>query len=170
MDKWILVIILSSAQGFSPRSTEVEELLDLLQSNIEDTRVKVKCSGVGTILEEKKCTEMSRNPELCKFSWLCGVGCRAACAQDGPGDILIQDIEQTACSVSWYLEDIFSSVLFIVVAQDGAGMWRIIEEGFTSRKLELGAPDSMKYNKIFVLVTSGIGVEDIRNFRIEESD
>ena len=113
---------------------------------------------------------MSRNPELCKFSWLCGVGCRAACAQDGPGDILIQDIEQTACSVSWYLEDIFSSVLFIVVAQDGAGMWRIIEEGFTSRKLELGAPDSMKYNKIFVLVTSGIGVEDIRNFRIEESD
>ena len=165
----VLMVLLTPIHGFTPRSTEMEDLLDLLQKNIEETRIKVRCSALSSSLEVDKCLEMSRNPELCKFSWLCGEGCRVACIQVVPGDILIQDIEQTSCSVSWFLDG-SSPAQYIVVAQDGAGMWRILKDGHTSGELDLSAQDTEKYKKISVLAISGFGVEDVRSLRIHPSD
>lgn len=165
----VLMVFLTPIHGFTPRSTEMEDLLNLLQNDIEETRIIVRCSALSSSVEVEKCIEMSRNPELCKFSWLCGEGCRVACIQEVPKEILIQDIEQTSCSISWFLDGSYPAQ-YIVVAQDGAGMWRILKDGLTSGELDLSAQDTEKYTQIYVLAISGFGVEDVRILRIHPSD
>ena len=163
-----LKFALTSVRGFNPRTTEMDDLSDLLQTNIEETRIKVKCSSASTTENVEKCLEMNRVPELCPFSWLCGKECRLACLEEEPKHILIQDIEQLSCSVSWFLEDSSYSSQFIVVA--GAGMWRVLEDGYTQVELELTAPDSLKYRKISVLAISDFGVEDVHSIQVQPSN
>ena len=165
-----LVFALTSVRGFNPRTTEMNDLLDLLQTNIEETRMKVKCSTASTPEDVEKCIKMNRVPELCQFSWLCGDGCRLACLEDEPRHILIQEIEQSSCSVSWFLEDSSYPTQYIVVAKDGAGMWRILEDGYTQEELELTAQDTLKYRKISILAISDFGVEDVRSLQVQQSN
>ena len=165
-----LIFALTSVRGFNPRTTEMEDLLDLLQTNIEETRIKVKCSSASITEDVEKCLEMNRVPELCQFSWLCGEGCRLACLEEEPKHILIQDIEQSSCSVSWFLEDSSYSTQFIVVAKDEAGMWRVLEDRYTQVELELTAPDTLKYRKISVLAISDFGVEDVHSIQVQPSN
>ena len=89
--------------------------------------------------------------------------------EDKPLDLILQDPEQDACSVSWFLEQQTAPATFLVVGKDRAGMWRILKSGLGLERIDLSSGETERFEELSVLAVSGSGLEDARRTRLHPS-
>ena len=127
-----------------------------------------RCSDLAG-LEQDQCLEVCRDGALCRYSRLCGAACTQGCGDDKPLDLILQDPEQDACSVSWFLEQQTAPATFLVVGKVRAGMWRILKSGLGLERIDLSSGETERFEELSVLAVSGSGLEDARRTRLHPS-
>ena len=166
----LILVCAPMIQSLWTPEPEFTSVLNLISPNIESARCTSKCSQL-TEESFNKCHEMCMSSEdLCRYSWLCGEECRQGCKETPQTNLHLLLSLQVGCELSWKIEkESNSPATFISMAEDKAGMWRLIGEGNSATMLRLTTAQTMVFSRVVVVAVSGTGVQDMRSVPVYPS-
>ena len=178
MSSLIIAMITCTYLSVPIQSQSVETLF---HSAISSAQCQAKCLSSATPEDRQDCLTIcpivQSNPSssLCRYPTLCTGGCQTACQRPAKTDSVHQDsklssLVQQSCQLTWKMkQNEKENVVFVVAGKDQVGMWNLMFNKITERRVELTELMTAKFVEITVLAVDSQEVLDKTTVKIEHA-
>ena len=152
---------------------EINQLMDqLLPRHIRRARCESQCSRATSATARGNCLDicaMTTRPGICDYAGLCGEGCALGCptheaATATAETVRLEGFREEGCrgEIAWSLtkeeEEKEVAVRYIIVGQDGASMWSLVERLCQTASILLSTEDRDRFQQLAVVAVDAHGV------------
>ena len=152
---------------------EINQLMDqLLPRHIRRARCESQCSEAASATARGNCLDicaMTTRPGICDYAGLCGEGCALGCptheaATATAETVRLEGFREEGCrgEIAWSLteeeEEKEVAVRYIIVGQDGASMWSLVERLSQTASILLSTEDRDRFQQLAVVAVDAHGV------------